>query len=72
MSSRQSTEFISAPPVFFTNSDAPHYTSHAEFCADAEKLTGFESIVGCQRIGQVWRLYPSTLEIKLNLLVRNY
>ena len=65
---KQVKEFNSAPPVFFSNYDAPDNTSHAEFCAAAEKLMGDDSIVGCQRIGQVWRLYPATREIRANLV----
>ena len=68
MSVKPATEFVSAPPVFFLNQEAPDNTSHAEFCAAAEKLTGVESIVGCQRIGQVWRLYPATVEVRARLV----
>ncbi len=65
---KPATEFVSAPPVFFLNKDAPEHSSVAELCEAAEKITGFASIAGCQRIGQVWRLYPVSLEIRARLV----
>ena len=61
---------------FFSNYDAPDRVSHEEICEAAEKLTGFNSIAGCQRIGAVWRLHGCTLATRAklagqNLLIRN-
>lgn len=58
----------SAPPVFIVHSDLPDGIDTVDICEAAEKVTGFGSIVGCQRIGSVWRLYPLSKESRAKLV----
>ncbi|KAL8582706.1 hypothetical protein ACOMHN_058083 [Nucella lapillus] len=61
-------------PVFLLNKLLP--TAHemnyavAEICAAAEKTSGFDTIVGAQRTGGLWRLYPKTVDARVALLTR--
>ena len=41
-----------------------------EICAAAEKASGFETVESAQRIGELWRLYPKTVEARVILLTR--
>ena len=58
---------VSAPPVFFLNPDTHERLSYIDICEAAEQVTGFESIVGVQRLGSLWRLYPANLEVRAKL-----
>lgn len=61
-------EVVSAPPVFFLHDEAPDDVTHVDICQAAERLVGFGSIVGAQRLGGLWRLYPINREIRAKLL----
>ena len=61
-------EVVSAPPVFFSNYDAPEQISHEEICEAAEELVGIGHISGAQRLGATWRLYPVSLEVRARLV----
>ncbi|GFS01664.1 interferon-induced helicase C domain-containing protein 1 [Elysia marginata] len=59
----------SFPPVFVTARDLPEGVTNYDLCAAGEKLIGSGGIIGSQRIGQLWRLYPSSREGRVKLLV---
>ena len=61
------TEVVSAPPLFFLSKEAPDDISHVEICEATEAITGFDSCVGCQRLGAVWRVYPANRLIRAQL-----
>lgn len=71
MSSRSEPqiELVSAPPVFFLNEEIPDDVTHVDICQCAEKLVGFGAIVGAQRLGGLWRLYPISKEVRAKLLL---
>ena len=52
----------SCQPVFVLNSQLPGFDNKAfttaEICSSAEKVCGYNSIDGAQRIGGLWRIYP--------------
>ena len=63
-----------APPVFLMCSTLPaaeekDYTV-AEICSAAERVTGFNRIIGGQRIGNLWRVYPRDIDARVALLTR--
>ena len=64
------------PPVFVPCRNLPDggdtdkpYTVH-EICAAAEKTSGYNTIIGAQRIGGLWRLYPKTMDSRTTLLLK--
>lgn len=61
-------------PVFLMGKQLPlaedKEYSVFEICTAAEKVTGFGNVVGAQRIGALWRLYPKTTNARLNLLTK--
>ncbi len=66
----------SAPPVFFLHKEAPDDISVDEICKAAERISGFKSVFGAQRLGSLWRLYPTNKEARAKLanaklLIRN-
>ncbi len=63
-----SKELVCAPPVFFLNQDCPDNVTIIELCEAAEKITGFDTIVACQKIGAVWRLHGKTMEVRAKLV----
>lgn len=62
----------SCQPVFLINNQLPAFEEKnfttAEICAAAEKVCGFNTIEGAQRIGGLWRLYPRSSDGRLKLL----
>ena len=60
-------------PVFVKNTLLPAYAdkefSTAEICEAREKVTGFGSIVGAQRISGLWRIYPANDSARNKLLI---
>ena len=68
--STASNELPCAPPVFFLNQEAPENVSHIEIFEAAEAITGFDSIVACQRIGSLWRLHGASLEVRAKLVTK--
>ncbi len=57
----------SAPPVFFLHKEAPDDISIDEICRAAERVSGYKSIFGAQRLGALWRLYPINMEARAKL-----
>ena len=68
MSTQHSKELVCAPPVFILNREAPDNVGHIELFEAAEKITGFGTMVACQRIGAVWRIHGSTYEVRAKLV----
>lgn len=60
-------------PVFVLNAHLPAFEqksfSTAEICTAAEKVCGFNTIEGAQRIGGLWRVYPRQKEGRQKLLI---
>lgn len=50
-----------------TESDKP-YTVH-EICSACERKTGHDTILGAQRLGALWRVYPKSRATRLKLLL---
>ena len=70
--SKMSTNERGTPPVFLPVRNLPpendmSYTVR-EMCSAAEKVSGFNSIIGAQRIGGLWRLYPKSFDSRSTLL----
>ncbi|GFS17866.1 hypothetical protein ElyMa_004993300 [Elysia marginata] len=59
----------STQPVFTTARELPHNVDTYEICAAAEKTAGRGSMMGAQRIGALWRLYPRDRETRVKLLI---
>ncbi|KAL8593218.1 hypothetical protein ACOMHN_009873 [Nucella lapillus] len=62
------------PPVFIPSRNLPEAEANKsysvrELCAAAEKNSGYNTIVGAQRIGSLWRVYPKTPENRASLLL---
>ena len=64
------------PPVFVPCRNLPDcgdrdkpYSVH-EICAAAEKTSGYNTIIGAQRIGGLWRIYPRTMDSRTTLLLK--
>jgi len=60
-------------PVFVMNSKLPACDqksySTTEICKAAEKVCGYESMIGAQRIVGLWRIYPTKREHRDKILV---
>lgn len=60
------------PPVFIPCRNLPdsdtQYTVR-EICGSAEKTSGYGSVIGAQRIGGLWRLYPKSVKARHDLLL---
>jgi hypothetical protein len=61
-------------PVFIPSRNLPEdrdqpYTTR-EICSSAEKTSGYATIIGAQKIGGLWRLYPATIEARAALLLK--
>jgi len=61
------------PPVFIPCRNLPDgdtpYTVR-EICACGEKPSGYGSMIGAQRIGNLWRLYPKHSKARIDLLLK--
>ena len=61
-------------PVYVTASSLPaaeeKQYSVSELCSAAEKTAGFQSMEGAQRIGGLWRLYPTNIDARVALLTK--
>lgn len=60
------------PPLFLAARDLPAgdpYTVR-EICAAAEKVGGYHTVLGAQKIGGHWRVYMLGSEARLNVLTR--
>jgi len=60
------------PPVFFLNKTLPGVEeknySVVEMCSAAERVCGYETVVGAQRIGGLWRVYCANNDARIQLL----
>ena len=41
-----------------------------ELCAAAEKTSGYNSVIGAQKIGGLWRIYPKSADNRAMLLLK--
>ena len=58
--------------VFIHNDSLPQNGppfSTREICNACEHKTGFKSMIGAQRIGALWRLYPDNNDVRARLLI---
>ena len=74
MATSERQQAMHVEPVFFVSAQLPandqkNYTT-SEICAAAEKVCGYESMYGAQRIGGLWRLYPTKREHRDKILVQ--
>lgn len=71
---RRSAEIERCEPVFVINNQLPAFEqkqfSTAEICAAAERVCGYNSIEGAQRIGSLWRIYPRSRDNRQKLLLQ--
>ena len=70
------TETEGTLPVFVINNQLPAFDKKmfttAELCAAAEKICGYGTIDGAQRIGSLWRIYPRHRDARQQLLVQGF
>ena len=63
-------------PVFVMHASLPPEGkkpfSVREICDSCEKKSGFGSILGAQRLGALWRIYPNTNDAREKLLVEGF
>ena len=69
-------DFTRSLPVFIHSRSLPpdntkSFTVH-EICSACEKMCGHNSIVGAQKIGSLWRIYPSTNDSRVKLLISGF
>eukprot|EP00745_Piridium_sociabile_P027240 TRINITY_DN4391_c0_g1_i6.p2 TRINITY_DN4391_c0_g1~~TRINITY_DN4391_c0_g1_i6.p2 ORF type:complete len:304 (-),score=34.77 TRINITY_DN4391_c0_g1_i6:4066-4977(-) len=61
-------------PVFILNKLLPmaaeNSFSVAEICSAAEKTSGHGTVEGAQRLGGLWRIYPTTIDARVGILSR--
>ena len=62
------------PPVFLVSKTLPAAEekeySVIELCTAAEKVTGYGTVIGSQRIGSLWRVYCKDINTRTELLTR--
>ena len=64
------------PPVFIPSRNLPDNTENRiqctvrELCAAAEKTSGYNSVIGAQKIGGLWRIYPKSADNRAVLLLK--
>lgn len=63
--------FIHSKSLPSDNTNTKPFTVH-EICSACEKVCGHNSIVGAQRIGSLWRIYPSTNDSRVKLLISGF
>ncbi|KAL8619992.1 hypothetical protein ACOMHN_015274 [Nucella lapillus] len=65
-----------ALPVFVLNNQLPSFDQKpfttTELCAAAEKVCGYNSIEGSQKIGNLWRIYPRNKETRQALTIQGF
>jgi hypothetical protein len=70
---RREVESERCEPVFVINNQLPAFEqkpfSTAEICAAGERVCGYNSMEGAQRIGSLWRIYPRTRDNRQKLLI---
>ena len=64
------------PPVFIPCRNLPNNTENGiqytvrELSAAVEKTSGYNSIIGAQKIGGLWRIYPKSADNRAMLLLK--
>ncbi len=64
------------PPVFIPCRNLPDNSENGiqytvrELCAAAEKTSGYNSVIGAQKIGGLWRIYPKSADNRAKLLLK--
>ena len=64
------------PPVFIPCRNLPDNTENGiqytvrELRAAAEKTSGYDSVIGAQKIGGLWRIYPKSADNRAMLLLK--
>ena len=76
MSATSTEDSRGTPPVFIScralpDNEGKPLTVH-EICAAAEKTSGYNSVIGAQRIGSLWRVYPRTQGNRASLLLNGF
>ena len=58
------------PPVFFKANEVLNYLTLTEYdvYTSVKTTVGDDNVVGCQRIGGLWRIYLKTIEVRIKLL----
>lgn len=63
-------------PVFVMNKNLPTFSDKLytvnEICSACEKKTGHDSILGAQKIGALWRIYPKQSDARVKLLIEGF
>lgn len=76
MSSDSTEQGRGTPPVFIPCRNLPDNTEHSgqytvrEICAASEKTSGYNSVIGAQKIGGLWRVYPRNVDSRAALLLK--
>ena len=55
-------------PIFLKSCDCPDNTSTFSICYAGEQVAGLKSLLGAQRMGEKWRIYPASDESRTTLL----
>ena len=64
------------PPVFIPRRNLPDNTENGiqytvrELCATAEETSGYNSVIGAQKIGGLWCIYPKSAGNRAMLLLK--
>lgn len=63
---------FNVPPVFVKSKDVPDYMTLHEYdvYSCAKDVVGVQNVIGCQRIGGLWRIYVSSVEDRIKLITK--
>ena len=63
---------FNVPPVFLKSKDVPDYMTLHEYdvYSCAKDWIGVQNVIGCQRIGVLWRIYVSSEEDRIKLITK--
>ena len=76
MAANNTDQGTRTPPVFIPCRNLPDNTENGiqytvrELCAAAEKTSGYNSVIGAQKIGGLWRIYPKSADNRAMLLLK--
>ena len=63
------------PPVFVRETEIPDgdsYPKILDICRAVERSVGLNSVAGAQRLGGLWRIYPTTTTARNNILIQGF
>ena len=63
------------PPVFVRETDIPEgdsYPKILDICQAVERSIGLNSVTGAQRLGGLWRIYPTSITARNNILIQGF